>query len=331
MSWLRRNFGYKLLALVAAALLYLIAGAQQQNRVPVEVFLQPEVTGTPDTLVLTRAPKGESVTVTGPVSLIEAFRAQPVKASVDARGAQPGVNRLPLLYNIPDAVRGRLQIEGPREIRAEFEAPKEKTLPVEVLYENAPPSGFEFKAPVATPRKVKVVGRADAIEKVARIVVSLDNADETGAIERTVDAVAQDNRDRRVEGVTLQPERVRVQLLLQKTPASKALILSATLTGTPAPGFKIVGYRFSPSSVTVIGDQVVLATLSALETPMSVEGLKSTTTRRLALTAPGGTRLAGSPAVSVTVEVRALPAVSGGRIAPRPTPTPNPTPTPKAP
>ncbi|MGC4046975.1 MAG: CdaR family protein [Armatimonas sp.] len=326
MNWLRRNFGYKLLAFGAAALLYLIASAQQTGLAPVEVFLQPEVANIPDSLVLTRPPKGESVTVMGPSSLIDAFREQPVKATVDARGAQPGVNKLPMTYNVPDSVRGRLQITGPKEIRVEFEAPKEKMMPVEVLYEDAPPAGFKFKPPVVIPKKIKITGRADAVEKVARVIASLDNADEPGAIERTVDVVAQDNRDQRVEGITIEPERVRVQLLLQKTPSSKALVLSAVLTGTPAPGYRVVGYRFSPNSASVIGDQAILEPLSALDIPVSVEGLKATTTRRIALTAPDGTKLAGQNAVNITLEVRALPAVSGTRVmTPTPAPTPKPT------
>jgi YbbR domain-containing protein len=330
MMWLRRNLGYKLLALFGAALLYLIASAQQVSLAPVEVFLQPEVVNVPESVVLTRAPKGESVSVTGPASLIEAFRAQPIKATVDARDAQPGINRLPLTYNIPDSVRGRLQISGPKELRVAFEAPEEKTLPVEVLFENAPPPGFEFKAPIATPRTVRLSGRAEAVDRVTRIVASLDNSEEPGAVERTVDVVAQDSQDRKVAGIAIQPERVRVQLLLQKTPASKALILSAALSGTPAPGFKVSGYRFSPSSVTVIGDQAVLATLSALELPVSVEGLKATATRRVALTAPNGTKLGDVTAVNVTIDIRALPTLSGGRV-PVTTPGPSPSPTPKTP
>lgn len=326
MNWLRRNFGYKLLAFGAAALLYLIASAQQTGLAPVEVFLQPEVANVPDSLVLTRPPRGESVSVMGPASLIDAFREQPVKATVDARGAQPGINKLPLNFNVPDSVRGRLQITGPKEIRVEFEAPRVKTLPVEVLYEDAPPAGFKFKAPIVTPSKIKLTGRADAVEKVTRVVASLDNADEPGAIERTVDVVAQDNRDQRVEGVTIAPERVRVQLLLQKTPSSKALVLSAVLTGTPAPGYRVVGYRFSPSSASVIGDQVILEPLSAMDIPVSVEGLSATTTRRVTLVAPNGTRLNSPNAANVTLEVRALPAISGTR-APTPSPTPKPTPT----
>lgn len=328
MSSLRRNLGYKILALAAAALLYLIASAQQTNRVPVEVFVQPEVAGVPENLVLTGPPPGESVTVTGPTSLIEAFKSQSVKARLDARSAHPGVNRLPLLWNIPDSVRGKLQLQGPEDVRVSFEAPEVKTLPVEVLFENAPPPGFQYKAPLVIPRQVKVSGRTSEVEKVTRLVASLDNADVSGAIERTVDVVAQDAKDRTVESVNVKPERVRVQLLLQRTPATKALLLSADLTGTPAPGFRVTGYRFTPGSALVSGDQTLLMRLSSLELPVSVSGLKQTTTRRLDLTAPTGATLVGVKAANVTIEVAPLPAISGGR-APVARPKPSPTPAPK--
>ena len=333
MNALRRNLGYKILALAAAALLYLIASAQQSGRTPVEVFVQPEVANVPESLVLASAPPGESVTVTGPASLVEAFKSQPVKARLDARNAHPGVNRLPLLWNIPDSVRGRLQVQGPEDVRVSFEAPEIKTLPVEVLYENAPPAGSEYKAPVTMPRQVKVSGRSSEVDRVVRLVASLDNAGTAGAIERTIDVVAQDNKNRTVEKVTLKPERVRVQLLIQRTPATKALLLSADLSGTPAPGYRVTGYRFSPASVTVSGDQTLLTPLSSLEVSVSVAGLKQTTTRRVALAVPTGATLVGARAANVTVEVAPLPALSGGR-APqkaktKPSPTPAPSPTPR--
>ena len=330
MSALRRNLGYKILALAAAALLYRIASAQQSGRTPVEVFVQPEVMGIPENLVLTAPPPGESFTVTGPASTIEAFKSQNVKAHLDARSAHPGVNRLPLLWNIPDSVRGKLQVQGPEDVRVSFEAPEVKTLPVEVLFENAPPPGYEYKTPVTTPRQVKVSGRTSEVDRVTRLVASLDNADVSGAIERTVDVVAQDGKDRTVEGVTLTPERVRVQLQVQRTPATKTLLLSADLSGTPAPGFRVTGYRFSPASVVVSGDQTVLGRLSALEIPVSVAGLKQATTRRLDLAAPTGTTLVGAKAVSVAIDVAPLPALVGPRAAPvKPRPKPSPAPVPK--
>jgi hypothetical protein len=59
--------------------------------------------------------------------------------------------------------------------------------------------------------------------------------------------------------------------------------------------------------------------------------LNTTTTRRVTLVAPNGTRLNSPNAANVTLEVRALPAISGTR-APSPTPTststPKPTPSP---
>jgi YbbR domain-containing protein len=303
---LRRNLGYKLLSLAVAALLYAIASAQNGSRTPSEVFVTPEVLGIPATLVLKTPPAGQLVTVAGPSSLVDAFRLQGIKATVDAHGAQAGSNTLKVQYQIPEAARGKLTVTGPESVTVGFEEPLQKEYVVDVLYDNAPPPGYTFRDPVTYPRRIKVTGLAADVSRVYRVVALLDNADSVGAVERTVGLIAQDRNERAVGSVTIVPSEVRVKLDVQRTPATKTLVLSAELVGSLEPGYRLSSYRFSPTAVTVAGELNALARLSSLDVRLSIEGLRETVTRRVPLTPPPGTKIQGDTSVSVTLDIAPL-------------------------
>jgi YbbR domain-containing protein len=300
---LRRNFGYKLLSFFLAILLYFIASAQRNPSQTISLSVQPEVINLPADLALKIAPRAEVVTLSGSKSLLENARRR-LRASIDAREAKEGKSFLAVQYELPEAIKGRVEVTGASTLEVHLERKVERMVAVKVQFENQPPAGFSYRDPTAQPSSVKVTGLASDVERVVRVVANLNNSDGAGAVERTVPVVAQDERDQVLGGVTIEPTRVHVALTLRKAPATKSLILSAELSGTPDASVRVSGYRFSPASVTVRGEISALAALSSLSVPISVEKLRQTTTQRLTITPPPGIELVGAPQVSLTIDVQ---------------------------
>jgi YbbR domain-containing protein len=159
---------------------------------------------------------------------------------------------------------------------------------------------------------------------VSRVVAIVNAPDSGGAVSQTVDIVAQNIKSQVMDTVTLEPPRVKVTLNLRATPVQKSLLLSANITGTPAPGYAVTGYAFEPSAVTVTGMQPVLADRSSLSVPVDVSGLTQTVNRTVSVPLPAGIASADGRAVRVSVrlEVRPVGVVS--------TPTPQPSASPGA-
>ena len=100
MQIIRRNFGYKLISVIIAVLLYVIADKQLNPRTMSDVYVIPEVADVPNEMVVRSAPAGFTVTVSGLASSVAAFKAE-LKATVDLTHAHLGTQKLPIHYKLP--------------------------------------------------------------------------------------------------------------------------------------------------------------------------------------------------------------------------------------
>ena len=303
-EFLRRNWEYKLLSLTLSVLLYFIASGQRNPNRSISLSVQPEVVGLPENLAVRVPPKSAMLTLTGPTAELEMVRKVGVRALVSGLAARSGKSFLSVQYELPPSVRGRVEVDAPPTLEVELEERTERLVPVRVLYENQPPPGYEFQVPTTSPLRVTVTGLASEVERVDRVVALLDNTTGAGAVEREVPVVAQDEKEQVVTTILLKPARVRVTLALRKAPATKALLLSPQLLGSPAFGVRLTDYRFTPATVTVRGETASLATLTALSVPVSVEGLSHSETRQITLSPPPGVTITAEQTVRLTLTVQ---------------------------
>ena len=305
---LQRNLVYKLLSLAMAILLYVIASAQRTPAPALEaeasarVFVQPEVRGLEPDMLVTVAPKGGYVHVSGSAAAIARVRAQgTVSALVDVAGVKPGTQRLPMQYELPP----NIQWVGPTMTAVTLERKVRRSFEVG-LPPIQPPPWYRFDDPRISPDQVTVTGAESVVRQVRRVVANIPGASASGAVDETVGLLAQDAERQAIEGVTIQPSRVRVQIRLLIAEATKSVLISPQVRGQPAEGYELTDYRVEPRMLTVVGSQERLAGLSALTADVSAEGITGNTTRRVTLTVPEGIKVQGSASVQVTLFVRRL-------------------------
>jgi YbbR domain-containing protein len=313
-----RNLGYKILSVAIAVLLYAVASAQRNPRVSRDVYIQPKVENLPQSLSIKNDPSGFNVTVVGSVTAVEAFRGQPVKATMDLSQGQPGVNRVAIRYkNEPQ----QTDVVGPPFSEVVLEQKRQASFGVDVDYNpNKADPGYQYKDAVITPRQVVVSGLASEVRRVDRVVAFIDN---NGPFRGPADVVAQNFRREQIDSVDIEPKTVTVTLEEQRIPANKALILSVAVSGKPAPGFTVVNYVFDPPTVEVTGSPARLKSLGSISVPVDVSGLREATNRTIPLMLPPGVAFASpgeSRRVSLQLDVRPIAAP----VSPNPTPTPQP-------
>ncbi len=311
----RRNTGYKLLAVAVAVLLYAVANDQQNPPTARPVYVTPQIVNLPNDMVVKSGPPGGPLMVSGQAEAVTAFNAQDVKATIDVSRAKVGVNPLPIVYKYPP---GSLDIESaPSTAMVVLEKKQAASFVVEAILDNDAPSGYMYGDPVANPRKVTVYGSASEVARVGRIIAQVENTDNSRAVESDVLLSAQDLHKQGVDTVQIEPSRVHVSVALKKAQGAKAVLLSALMTGSPAPGYVVVGYTFSPPLVTITGTQTLLAARSSLTVPLVIDGIEASETRTVKVVPPAGLMLQNveDSAVRVRLDVR--------RIAPRPTPLPS--------
>ena len=318
---LRRNFGYKVFSLLLSSLLFYIAGAQTDPRAKSDNYIQPEIVRLPDVLVVREAPVPVLVQVAGPESALSRLDKQPIKATIDGAAAKPGVNHLPIRLTLPPGV---VAVNRPLPF-AQFstERKEQQKYSVDVDFAGTAPAGQEYGDRTVTPSAVVVEGLPEDLKHVARVVASVEREPNELAVERPVTMYAEDDQKRRVEGVTMIPAQVTVRVPLRPVPTTKTMLLSAKLTGKPAPGFRVVTYEISPQSVVVRGAVEAISSRSSLAVPVDVGGVSKTGVRSAALSLPAGlSPQEPLPPIKVRLVVEPIPGVDGAKNL-RPSPVPS--------
>lgn len=326
----RRNAAYKILSLAIAILLYLVASAQNNPRSTSTATVRATFLRLPNRLAEPAdAAATLSVRLVGPPPLHEAARAG-LRALVDASDAKPGRNRLPVRFVLPPGVEGAIDVDAPALTDLVLETKVERDVPVDVWIDQTnPPAGYEYGATVVQPSRCIVAGLKRSVERVARVVARVDGGTAVvGPIDRELSVVALDDGGKEVIGVEIRPARVRFKQTLQRAAATRNVILNPVFRGQPAAGFRLASYRFEPPTVVVRGNATALTSLTSLDIPVELDGLRALSNRAVAIALPRGVQRMDQNAVRLILDIQTetSPPPSEPRTGAEQTPAVNPPP-----
>jgi len=287
-------------------------------------YTQPEGWGTKDVPIAAVNTESESsryvfpdlgyaaVRVDGPqdqlkdeASINKVLKDNRVTAWIDFTGAQPGVHNYPirlswlhdsaftfsLIKNIMAVdIEPRLMRRLPVSIDATGEIPRELNL--------------SYDGASADPNVVLIDGPTTAVRRVKRVRAFLDlgTVGEGGTTEVSLDTL--DENDQPVTGVTVSPQAVTIKPKVAPAAQSTTVFVEPIFQGHPAIGYAMTDYSVEPTEIALQGPPELLANLRRVSTkPISLDGLRSTTTFEEALQVPPGTKSYSTQSVKVIVTV----------------------------
>lgn len=315
---MRRNFAYKLLSLAISVLLYMVASAQNNPRTSLRIAVRPTLVGAPAELGLAPESPPVSVVLTGPAPAVEAARTA-VKALLDGKDAKPGRFRLPVRFQIPSPSETGVRIEGPPRAECVLEARQMREWPLSIEWGAGIPADPAVAANVrASPPAVRVLGWPHDLDRVARVVVQVPTAQSTEASTATVRPSVVDAAGKPVDETTVQPETVRLWIPDRRPIARKRFVLSPVVSGSPATGWRVTSIEFDPPTVVLAGDVDTLATRTAVEATVPIDGMREELRGTTTVSAPAGTRVEGDPTIRVLVKAAPLAVAPSRTDGPRP-------------
>lgn len=314
LSFLRRNLGYKLFALVLSIMLYYVASYQQNPRISRDQYVQPEVMQLPPTLVIKERPELIQLTVSGTEVELSQFDKEPLTAFVDGTLVKPGLNRLPVVVTLPKGVALNNASLPIAQFSAELK--EKRDYGVDVDFSGTAPAGKEYADGVAKPGSVVVQGLAEDLKRIGRVVASVEREQDELTVERSVDLYAEDSQRRRVEGIEIVPGRVQVRVNLRPVPRTKIMFLSVQLIGKPAVGYRVASYPGAvPNQIVVRGSVEALSAQSEIPLAVDISGIKQTVTKNVTVTLPSGmSPQKALPPIQVRVIVEPDTAVDPGTV-----------------
>ena len=320
---LLENWPYKLAALAIAIALHIYVSGVNDPHTARQITLPLTLSRVPEGMVVVDSTPSVTLQASGPASSLDSLTASNFTATVDLRAVRVGVNQpLPIHVTAASGVGAEITIESqtPREASVTMETKRRERFTVHASFRRVAPVGFSYEAPLVMPPVATVEGPESAVARVSRLVIFADDVvsgdpSSPGVLDGVGAIVPVDAQQEPVAGLTCLPAQAEVRVPVQSEAASKDLLVSANVTGTPAYPAQVVGVDVQPSRISVMGAPSALANSSVVTTaPVDVSGAISDVRRAVAATVPDGLTPVRSATVVVTVHIAVH----------RPSPAPNP-------
>lgn len=195
-----------------------------------------------------------------------------IVAYVDLEGMDAGVHKLPV--NI-EAVKGAMFTSvQPKQVELRLEDIREETVPIHYEIKNPPRPGYQLKEIITVPDRCIVKGQSKLLDKVAKVVCSVDLGNSEDISSSKIALQARDAKDNVIsEGIKLLPANVEVFAVVEASKDQKKIPIKAQFEGELAPGYQLGEIIVEPAEVSVLGDSINMdSLLEVLTEKINVEG-----------------------------------------------------------
>lgn len=305
---LLRDWPLKLGALGLAMALYVGVSLSQNDRtwpgqVPIEVLDPPRggaVLDLPGTVsgIRYRAPLDAAVTLANGSFL----------ASIDLSDIVPtsGGDPVPVPVRVI-ALDPRVQVLDytPQSVNVRVDQLVTRPMVITVDRGVVPP-GLALGPPVVSPASAILRGASSRVAAVQSVVARVA-VDASGLnIDQDVDLEAVDDTGAQVPGVEVLPESAHVSIEVARELAYATLPVIPAVTGSPAPGYRLVSVVASPTTLTVSGEAAAVTSLTSVATqPVDITGLTDSLVASVEADLPADVSVVGAGTVQVQVTIEA--------------------------
>ncbi len=263
------------------------------------------------------------VRITAPQDSWSRLKEDNFKATVDLSQAQTGEQKVPVMVKCTDRQVRVLSVDPPT-VSVYLEVVNEQVVPVKVVVQNAPAFGYTFESARPQVEQVTVYGPERLVSQVDHAAVYIDLEGVKVSIKQTSPLSARTSRDYEVQGVTIEPSSVLVEISIKQELHYQSFAVGPELKGAVAYGYWVSGISVQPANATVVGPREILQTIDYLRTELvDVNGATANVTRQVGIDLPKGVSLLGSQRVVVTITVAPVKSTQILRIAPQTKGTPS--------
>jgi YbbR domain-containing protein len=213
----------------------------------------------------------------------------------------------------------------PTSVTADVDVRESVDVPVTIVVDATPPTGYVVSQQSVTPNSVTVVG---AHRELAGLTaqVHLNLANQKTNLQGDYKVVLYDRFGRKVGNLEVPHDSVAISITVSSVTTSRSSAVDTKVSGVPASGRYLAAISANPQTAVLSGPQDLLNGLDSIATvAIPLNGLSvGDHTVQVKLTPPAGVTVVPDT-VTVTLTIAALPTPT-----PLPAPTPSPTPTPTA-
>ncbi len=265
----------------------------------------------PDLLVTEQSATELTITLRAPRSVQEQISRNfnQITARINLSGLTAGA--YDLVPEIELAGFKPVQVVGiePAEINIILEQVSTKTLDITVLQTGSLPISYESGEAVLSSDSVELLGPLSKVSEVNDVVANIDLSNTTTTITRIVELSPIDRRGNLVEGVSLNPTSITVEVPIKQLVGYRNVFIKIVTTGTIAQGYHLTGLLVTPPNVTIYtSDPTIADEMPAfLDTaPINLSGAYEDFSINVELQLQDGIIVVGNQQVMVEVGIEAI-------------------------
>jgi YbbR domain-containing protein len=181
-----------------------------------------------------------------------------------------------------------------------------KTLSVDLSISGEAAIGYQAGDAVLDPAEVVIAGAQSQVQKVTRVRLPVDLNGIRENFDQTINVEALDDAGQKVEGVTVSPEAIHVNLPVIQQGGYRDVAVKVSIIGRVASGYRLTDLSVFPPVVTVFSTdpQLVSSLPGVVETqPLDLQNAQDDINTRLAINLPEGISIIGEQTVLVQAGV----------------------------
>lgn len=301
---MNRNFAAKLISIFFAMILWLYVMnvinprvTREELNIPVQL-MNESIVRQSDLVVFGQPEPTIRVRLSGNRDQVHTITRENIEARIDLRGYTEGTNSIPIEVNVPVGV----EVDwSPKFATIELERIVSKQKEVVVQIEGQPAEGYVLGEPQLRPNLVWVEGPESNVNSVENVVAQMNLEGQEDNVSLSLPLKAVNSRGEEVTTVTVRTTLVDVFAPIDQL---KTVGIDLNLEVEPAEGYRILSIISEPVTITVKGQQDILAGINTLSTePFPLEELSENTEVIIPIVFPGGVSAFDQENVTVRIDV----------------------------
>jgi len=265
----------------------------------------------PDMLITEQSTTNVEITLRAPRSVHEQISRNfnQITARINLSGLSAGTYSLEPEVNVNSFRPVQIVQVSPAEIDITLEQIATKTLDITMLQTGNLPISYEAGEAVLSSETVELLGPQSVVYEVVDVIANVDISNAISSITRIVELHPIDRRGNIVDGVSMNPTQITVELPVRQLVGYRNVFIKIVTTGTIAQGYHLTGLLVDPPNVTIYASDPDLADNmpAFLDTaPINLSGAYEDFSVNVALQLQDGIVVVGNQQVTVEVGIDAI-------------------------
>jgi len=265
----------------------------------------------PDMLITEQSTTNVEITLRAPRSVHEQISRNfnQITARINLSGLSAGTYNLEPEVNLNSFRPVQIVQVSPAEIDITLEQIATKTLDITMLQTGNLPISYEAGEAVLSSETVELLGPQSVVYEVVDVIANVDISNAISSITRIVELHPIDRRGNIVDGVSMNPTYITVELPVRQLVGYRNVFIKIVTTGTIAQGYHLTGLLVDPPNVTIYASDPDLADNmpAFLDTaPINLSGAYEDFSINVALQLQDGIVVVGNQQVTVEVGIDAI-------------------------